>query len=133
MKIQCNQQFGRYCIAGRDIKKGEIILKESPMVIGPKMLTAPVCLGCMKTLSPPEDKVSDKFLSLVRLVQVLNFHFITRQIIINAKDASGQCAMKVVRKVFGTKKNVEFSKKPITIQTYVIRRVKRTNVILAIL
>lgn len=44
--------MGRYCVAARLIKKGEVILRESPLIVGPKMFTTPVCLGCMKKLSP---------------------------------------------------------------------------------
>lgn len=36
--------FGRYLIASRDLKAGETVLKQSPIVIGP--CGEPVCLGC---------------------------------------------------------------------------------------
>lgn len=32
----------------RDIKAGEVILRESPLVFGPKIISAPICLGCHK-------------------------------------------------------------------------------------
>lgn len=37
-------------IATRDIKPGEIILKEKPCVIGPKTVSQVLCLGCHKQL-----------------------------------------------------------------------------------
>ena len=33
-------------VASRDIKAGEVILKEAPLIAGPKQRSAPVCLGC---------------------------------------------------------------------------------------
>lgn len=42
--------MGRFMIASRDIKTGEIILKEKPCVIGPKTVSHVTCLGCHKQL-----------------------------------------------------------------------------------
>lgn len=36
--------FGRYLVASRDLKAGETVLKQTPVVIGP--CGEPVCLGC---------------------------------------------------------------------------------------
>ncbi|KAG7175063.1 SET domain-containing protein SmydA-8-like 4 [Homarus americanus] len=38
----------RHMVATRDIRPGEVILKEAPVVIGPKQRSPPVCLGCHK-------------------------------------------------------------------------------------
>lgn len=38
-------------IATRDIKVGEVILREQPLVAGPSQVTPPVCLGCYKLLT----------------------------------------------------------------------------------
>ena len=38
----------RYVVATRDIKPGEIILKEKPIIIGPKQKSTLLCLGCHK-------------------------------------------------------------------------------------
>ena len=40
--------MGRYIIATRDLKPGELILTESPIVIGPQAVSPPVCLACYK-------------------------------------------------------------------------------------
>lgn len=40
-------------IAKRDIKPGEIILRELPSVVGPKIMSQVMCLGCNKTIDPP--------------------------------------------------------------------------------
>ncbi|GLV35060.1 SET and MYND domain containing arthropod-specific member 1 [Carabus blaptoides fortunei] len=49
-KIGENDILGRYLVATRPIKAGEIILKEQPLIWGPSQITAPVCLGCGKIL-----------------------------------------------------------------------------------
>lgn len=38
-------------VAARDIKAGELILKESPLVVGPRINTSLLCLGCFRVLS----------------------------------------------------------------------------------
>ena len=43
--------LGRFLRATRDIEEGELIFDESPMVLGPKQLTVPVCLGCHKEIT----------------------------------------------------------------------------------
>lgn len=40
-------------IAKRDIKAGEVILREHPCVVGPKITSLPMCLGCHKTIAAP--------------------------------------------------------------------------------
>lgn len=37
-------------MASRDIKSGEAILKEKPLVVGPRVDSAPVCLDCYQPL-----------------------------------------------------------------------------------
>lgn len=37
-------------IANRDIKPGEILLKESPLIRGPSQITCPVCIFCLQGL-----------------------------------------------------------------------------------
>lgn len=49
-KIERNDVLGRYLIATRNIKAGEIIMKKSPIVIGPKTASFPICLGCHKRI-----------------------------------------------------------------------------------
>lgn len=55
-QIESNDILGRYMIAKRDIKPGEIILREKPAIVGPKMLSFVSCLGCHKTLIPESNK-----------------------------------------------------------------------------
>lgn len=40
----------RYLVATRDIKPGEVILKERPLVVGPRVDSAPICLACYRPL-----------------------------------------------------------------------------------
>ncbi|XP_014206977.1 protein msta [Copidosoma floridanum] len=54
-KIQCNDQVGRYLVAGRDLEPGAEILTELPFVVGPKASTYPLCLTCYTPWPPTED------------------------------------------------------------------------------
>ncbi|KAL0821965.1 hypothetical protein ABMA28_005353 [Loxostege sticticalis] len=55
-KIQYSDTYGRHMVATRDIKQGEMILKEKPAALGPKMTCPPHCLGCGKKLEPTKVK-----------------------------------------------------------------------------
>lgn len=46
IEIKENPELGRYVIAKRDIKSGEILFEEEPFVIGPKPNITCICLGC---------------------------------------------------------------------------------------
>lgn len=48
LKVCHNEKIGRHYVATRNIKPGEIILRESPLIIGPSQVTGPVCVGCLK-------------------------------------------------------------------------------------
>ncbi|XP_075224029.1 SET and MYND domain containing, arthropod-specific, member 1 isoform X2 [Lycorma delicatula] len=54
--IKEDATLGRHLIASRDIKVGEIILREEPLIRGPSQVTSPVCLGCLKFISPETSK-----------------------------------------------------------------------------
>jgi len=45
-KIARSSELGNHIVANRNIKAGEIILTEAPLVLGPAQTTIPVCLGC---------------------------------------------------------------------------------------
>ncbi|XP_046969776.1 SET domain-containing protein SmydA-8 [Vanessa cardui] len=51
-KIHYSEELGRHMVATRDIQQGEIILKEKPAAIGPKMSCTPHCLSCGIKLQP---------------------------------------------------------------------------------
>lgn len=59
MKIKRNEKLGRYMIAKRDIKAGEIILREKHLVMGPKVISRVVCLGCHKLITSSLTKNND--------------------------------------------------------------------------
>lgn len=46
-QITSDEKYGRYIVASKNIKSGEVILKESPIIKGPPQLTGPVCVGCL--------------------------------------------------------------------------------------
>lgn len=50
MKVCHNDKIGRYYVATRNIKQGEVVLKEAPLVIGPSQITVPVCVGCLQVI-----------------------------------------------------------------------------------
>lgn len=52
LQVLHNDILGRYLVATRDIKQGEIILEEIPLIKGPSQMTAPVCLGCYRLITP---------------------------------------------------------------------------------
>ncbi|KAK7084473.1 hypothetical protein SK128_012411 [Halocaridina rubra] len=49
--VQNHPIYGRHMVATRDIRAGEIILKEAPLIVGPKQRSVPICLGCHKPVS----------------------------------------------------------------------------------
>lgn len=57
-KVKKNDKLGRYMVAARDLKAGEVLFREVAVVHGPKMLSHPICLGCHKALSPKSPKTS---------------------------------------------------------------------------
>ena len=46
VQIQTSAELGNYLTASRDLKEGEVIFSEPPLVVGPTALTIPVCLHC---------------------------------------------------------------------------------------
>lgn len=51
-QVKRNDKLGRYMVAARDLKAGEVLFRECAVVHGPKMLSHPICLGCHKGLTP---------------------------------------------------------------------------------
>uniref|UniRef100_A0A182R8Y9 SET domain-containing protein n=1 Tax=Anopheles funestus TaxID=62324 RepID=A0A182R8Y9_ANOFN len=50
-EIRKSDQLGRYLVAKRDIKAGELILAEDPIVVGPYWDADISCLGCLRPAS----------------------------------------------------------------------------------
>lgn len=49
-QVRTSKELGRYLAAKRDILAGEVLYKEAPTVVGPKLVEpSPVCLGCLKS------------------------------------------------------------------------------------
>lgn len=55
-EVDTNELLGRHLRATRDIRMGELILREAPLVMGPKVASPPICLGCHRNLLPPEKR-----------------------------------------------------------------------------
>ncbi|TRY80691.1 hypothetical protein TCAL_09011 [Tigriopus californicus] len=53
-RVERNDKLGRHLVATMDIPAGTHFLNESPMVLGPRQLSKPVCLGCHKELTDPQ-------------------------------------------------------------------------------
>lgn len=45
-KICQSDLLGKYLVASRNLKEGEVIFSEAPLVVGPVFMTTPVCLHC---------------------------------------------------------------------------------------
>ncbi|XP_073829110.1 SET and MYND domain containing, arthropod-specific, member 4 [Musca autumnalis] len=45
-RIDVSEIYGRYLVASRNLKPGEILIKEKALAIGPCVSADPVCLGC---------------------------------------------------------------------------------------
>ena len=45
-QIESNAELGKYLVASRDLKEGEVLFSEPPLVVGPVGVTLPVCLAC---------------------------------------------------------------------------------------
>lgn len=50
-QVKRNDKLGRYMVAARDLKAGEVLFREFAVVHGPKMVSSPICLGCHGSLS----------------------------------------------------------------------------------
>jgi hypothetical protein len=46
LKLLQNPEMGRYYVAARNLKAGEMMFEELPFVIGPKPDSPPICLSC---------------------------------------------------------------------------------------
>ncbi|XP_021694528.1 protein msta isoform X2 [Aedes aegypti] len=51
-KISSNAILGRHLTATRPIRRGELLFTDSPLLLGPKIASIPVCLGCHRNLPP---------------------------------------------------------------------------------
>ena len=54
-KLSISPELGYYLVAARDIRQGEIILRETPIMVGPKVVSLPLCLGCGRRLKVSQD------------------------------------------------------------------------------
>ncbi|XP_049947959.1 SET domain-containing protein SmydA-8-like [Schistocerca serialis cubense] len=55
LRVATSPQLGRYLVATRDLKAGELLLKEQPVAVGPRAGggRSPLCLGCWRRLPAP--------------------------------------------------------------------------------
>ncbi|XP_058126992.1 SET domain-containing protein SmydA-8-like [Anopheles ziemanni] len=51
-KVVRSERLGRHLVATRSIRQGEIIYRDTPYAVGPKIANVPVCLGCNRNLVP---------------------------------------------------------------------------------
>jgi hypothetical protein len=56
-QIERNNTLGRFLVATSDLPAGQLIFNEAPILVGPRQLTKPVCLGCHKELKGTKDVV----------------------------------------------------------------------------
>lgn len=55
-RVERSPFLGRFLTATRDLEEGQLILQDTPLVVGPRQLTKPVCLGCHKEISATDHK-----------------------------------------------------------------------------
>lgn len=129
-KLEENSKLGRYLTAARDIQKGEVIFQESPLVIGPKSVTTPHCLGCHMPCDPNEYhecdgcgfplcsarcQVSDYHMDECRLMMKANF----RASVDPATKGVSYFPIVPLRCLLLKKKNPEKYKRLINLQSHV--------------
>ncbi|CAB3385479.1 Hypothetical predicted protein [Cloeon dipterum] len=51
IKVAEDPVQGRYLVATKNISQGDLIFTDSPLLIGPKMVSSPICLGCHQPAS----------------------------------------------------------------------------------
>lgn len=49
-EILTSEKQGRYLVATRDMKAGDMVMKESVLILGPKAATSTICLGCHRAI-----------------------------------------------------------------------------------
>ncbi|KAK7072641.1 hypothetical protein SK128_012618 [Halocaridina rubra] len=49
-----DRKVGRYFVAGRDVKAGELLFREKAIAVGPRATSYPMCLGCNKAVTDVE-------------------------------------------------------------------------------
>jgi len=57
-RVERSPVLGRFLAATKEIPEGELILQESPMVVGPRQLTKPVCLGCHQEIKSADEMIT---------------------------------------------------------------------------
>ncbi|XP_053659241.1 SET domain-containing protein SmydA-8 [Anopheles marshallii] len=50
--VKRTEEIGRYLVASRDLKAGDVIIETLPLILGPCAETEPVCLACHSTFTP---------------------------------------------------------------------------------
>lgn len=45
--------FCRYLVSSRDVRRGEVLLREGPVLVGPRVDSPPMCLECYAPLYTP--------------------------------------------------------------------------------
>jgi hypothetical protein len=56
-QIERNSVLGRFLVSTADLAAGQLIFNEAPILVGPRQLTKPVCLGCHKELKGPKEVI----------------------------------------------------------------------------
>ncbi|XP_066994525.2 SET domain-containing protein SmydA-8 isoform X2 [Anabrus simplex] len=148
-KIATDETLGRYLVATRDIKQGEMIFQETPIVTGPKVVTYPVCLGCLHQMKPESEwracsgcswpmcstkcELSPQHLSECKLMQEKGFR---ASIDVQKKKESAYCSIVPLRCLLLKDKSPEKYKTLMSLQSHLEERrnttlytIFRTNVV----
>lgn len=55
-EVKNSTDIGRYLVAGKDLQPADIVMKVTPIAIGPCTDSDPVCLGCYVPIVPSRIK-----------------------------------------------------------------------------
>ncbi|KAF2365747.1 SET domain [Trinorchestia longiramus] len=58
LKLSRNDSVGRYLETTRDVGEGEVLIKETPLIVTPSAGAGPTCVRCCKNLKAPEGRSS---------------------------------------------------------------------------
>lgn len=50
VQIRWSPRYGRYLVASRSLRAGEVLFREAPLVVAPKPTAGPTCLACLRAL-----------------------------------------------------------------------------------
>ncbi|ODM97856.1 Protein msta, isoform A [Orchesella cincta] len=96
-KVCESTSLGRYLTAVRDIKAGEVILRERPILLTPPKVTPAICLGCYREFNTdPEEQVQREYVE-PRPCPKCGWPMCQNDECINSPEHAAECAIAEAR------------------------------------